>query len=284
MCSLCRDLSPNRGRLSPQFGTAPAPALTKVRCVNKVLTLALLLPVALCPALGQTAAAVSAAPAATGATGAIPDNLVPAETLNRGLALLRDAATAVAPRRARVVVEPGRLDPRLTLASCTRVDAYLPAGMPAWGRVRLGLRCLEGRVRWNVFLPVHVQVVAPAVVATVNLPTGAKLEESQLRVIDTDWSAEPGSPHEQAQPLVGRVLARPLQAGQPVLASHLQNRVWFASGETVRILVTGSGFAIQSEGQALTPGQEGRQARVQTDGGRVVTGLPVGERVIEVKL
>ena len=66
-----------------------------------------------------------------------------------------DAALQQTPQSSplRMEVEVGALDERLRLAPCARVEPYLPAGARLWGRSRLGLRCLEGATRWNVFCP-----------------------------------------------------------------------------------------------------------------------------------
>ena len=52
----------------------------------------------------------------------------------------------------------------------------------------------------------------------------------------------------------------------------------------MRISARGAGFAVQAEGQALTPGYEGQPARVRTESGRIVVGRPVGERQLEALL
>jgi flagella basal body P-ring formation protein FlgA len=50
------------------------------------------------------------------------------------------------------------------------------------------------------------------------------------------------------------------------------------------VIATGAGFALESEAQALSNGIEGQPARVRTESGRVLTGLPSGERRVEVAL
>ena len=209
---------------------------------------------------------------------------VPPETLARGVAMATEAALVLAPANARVAVEAGTLDPRLTLAPCARVEPYLPAGTPAWGRTRLGLRCTDGRARWNVFLPLNVQVFAPGVIATGALPAGAPLTEAQLKRVDIEWSASSSPLFDRIEPLLGRSLSRPLAAGQAVQAAQLQTRQWFASGDTVRIQAVGAGFSVVGEGQALGPGVEGKTVRVQTENGRVLLGKPVSDRSVEVVL
>jgi len=216
----------------------------------------------------------------TGSADAPP---LPPEAVAQALALARDAAAALAPAGARITATSGALDARLHLAACARVEAYLAAGQPAWGRTRIGMRCTEGS-NWKVFLPVQVQVLAPAVVLRQALPAGARLTEGQLDSAEVDWAAATGMPWTDAAALAGRVLVRPLAAGLALRPADLQPRQWFASGQTVRIVATGGGFSISTEGQALTPGIEGQTVRVRTEAGRVLVGRPTGDGEVEVSL
>lgn len=209
---------------------------------------------------------------------------LPAAALLRALALVGDAATVLAPKGARVQALPGTLDTRLNLAPCQRAEPYLPAGVAAWGRTRVGIRCVEGAVRWNIFLPVTVQVWAPAVVASAVLPAGARLEAEQLSLAETDWAATPQAPFDDPAALAGRSLARGVTAGQALRAADLQARRWFAAGETVRVITQGPGFAVTAEGQALSEGVEGQRVRVRIGESHVATGRAVGLRLVEVGL
>ncbi len=80
----------------------------------------------------------------------------------------------------RVEVLVGALDPRLRLAPCEQVEPYLPPGTRLWGQSRIGVRCVQGPTRWNVYLPVTVKVFGPALVATAALPVGSVLKPSDL--------------------------------------------------------------------------------------------------------
>ncbi|HEV6968154.1 flagellar basal body P-ring formation chaperone FlgA [Roseateles sp.] len=204
--------------------------------------------------------------------------------LERVRALAETAARAAAPASARVAVEIGQLDARLRLAPCAQVQPYLPPGMSMWGRTRIGLRCTEGSTRWNVTLPVRVAVFGKAVVATGPLPAGVNLSQDQLAMADIDIAAEPGAVFTEPGLLVGRVLARPLAAGDAVRAPALKSRQWFAAGETVQVLAVGEGFSAASEAQALGPGLEGQAVRVRFESGRVASGRAVGERRVELLL
>lgn len=231
--------------------------------------------------LAAGAAALAQAPAVVPVT--LPA-AVPAGALPQALALVAEAATALAPAGARVQVLPGALDARLKLAACTRVQAQLPAGVPAWGRTRVVLRCTEGPVRWTVFLPVTVQVWAPAAVPTVALGAGAHIEAGQLALAETDWAATAAAPFADPALLAGRVLAHAVPAGQALRSADLQARQWFAAGDTVRVVAGGAGFSIATEGRALAAGVEGQPVRVRIGESHVAAGRPVGPRLVEVGL
>lgn len=240
----------------------------------------------LCPLLLLAAATVSPAQAPAALPAALPalPAAVPAETLPRALALVAEAAAALAPAGARVQVLPGALDARLKLAACARVQPQLPAGVPAWGRTRVALRCTEGPVRWKVFLPVTVQVWARAAVPALALAAGTQLDAGQLVLAEVDWAAAAAPPFADSADLQGRVLARAVPAGQPLRPADLQARQWFAAGDAVRVVTHGSGFSIATEGRALAAGVEGRAVRVRIGESHVATGRPAGPRLVEVGL
>ena len=148
----------------------------------------------------------------------------------QALELSRAAALALAPAGARIEVEAGALDPRLRLAACAQVQAYQRPGQPAWGRTRIGLRCLQGAALWNVMLPVTVQVWAPALVASAPLPTGAALQADQLNRRGR-W-ARCRARRSRPAALHGRTRTRRC-AGQR-RRRRVQQRRWFSDGETCR--------------------------------------------------
>lgn len=233
--------------------------------------------------------AASAPALAAGRVAAAP--ATPVEGVEAGWAPRIEALATQAARAAfgpdrpvRVEVIVGSLDPRLQLAPCRRVDIYLPAGQRAWGRTRVGLRCVEGPTAWNVFLPLTVKVHAGALVAAQALPQGTVLEARHLRMAEVDWS-------EAASPVVvdpalaaGRTLLRTLPEGGTLRQEHLKRHQWFAMGEVVTVVAVGQGFSVSGEGTALTPGIEGQPVRVRTESGRTVSGRAVGARRVEVVL
>lgn len=204
--------------------------------------------------------------------------------LERVRQLAETAARATAPPETRVAVEIGALDARLRLAPCRQVQPYLPPGVSAWGRSRIGLRCMDGVARWNVTLPVRVSVFGRVVVAATPLPAGVNLSQEHLAMADIDIAAEPGAVFTDASALLGRTLGRPLAAADAVRAPALKSRQWFAAGETVQVRAAGNGFAIVAEAQALGPGIEGQDVRIRFESGRVSSGRAIGERRVELLL
>jgi flagella basal body P-ring formation protein FlgA len=195
-----------------------------------------------------------------------------------------DATRAVNSPGLRVQVRVGRLDPRLRLAPCVGVQPYLPAGTRLWGPARIGLRCTDAAVRWNVFLPINVEVYGPALVATTPLAAGRVLAADDLRSAEINLTASRSAAVTRSDVAVGRTLARPLAAGDSLRETDLRARQWFAAGDSVHLVAVGNGWHIRGEGQALAPGVEGQSVRVRTESGRVVRGVAVAERLVEVAL
>ncbi|MFZ2987279.1 flagellar basal body P-ring formation chaperone FlgA [Ideonella sp.] len=189
------------------------------------------------------------------------------------------AATAV-----RIEVEVGQLDPRLQLAPCQRIEPYLPAGLPAWGRTRIGLKCVQGPKAWNVSLPITVKVWRQALVLRDALPAGTVLTAQHLMDAEVDMAAAPGAALTDPALAVGRSLVRPLAAGSALRQPDMKSRLWFAAGETVKVIAGGPGWKIASEGQAMNAGLEGQIIRVRMDNGKLLQGRAVADRLVEISL
>ena len=173
----------------------------------------------------------------------------------------------------RMEVDVGALDERLRLAPCARIEPYLPAGARLWGRSRLGLRCLEGTARWNVFLPLTIKAFGPAWVLTSNVPAGTALTEADAMQAEVDWAAEPASVLADPSMWVGQVASRPLVSGQALRQSMLRAPHAFKVGAQVRVVAEGPGYAVTSMGQALVAGAVGQTVRIRMTNGRIITGI-----------
>lgn len=188
------------------------------------------------------------------------------------------------PPQTRIEVVLGELDPRLKLAPCQKVHAYMPDGVRFWGKSRVGLRCVQGAVRWNVYWPVTVKVWAPGLVAATTLYPGNTIAAADLRVAEVDLASAASPALVKADEVIGRVVAQHVEAGDSLRDDDLKARRWFSAGDPVQLIVRGSGFQVGGLGTALTHGDEGHCARIRMDSGKVVCGEPVGERRAELSL
>ena len=275
------DISANSRRIGPQFG----PPRRRRRFYSGSVDKSLRFLLACASACWLVAAVLGTLLVATAVQAAEGEAAVLSAPLAQQVQQLALAAGERAgDGGARIEVELGALDPRLHLAPCARIEPYLPTGSRPWGRTRVGLRCVQGRTPWNVYLPVTVKVFGTALVATAALPAGATLGPGDLREAEVDLAAAPGAAFTRAEAAVGRTLARSVGAGDTLRQTDLRARQYFAAGDTVQIRAIGRGYQVSGAGQALSPGLEGRPVRVRTDSGRIVSGVAVAEHRVEITL
>lgn len=184
----------------------------------------------------------------------------------------------------RMVVSVGSLDSRLTLAPCGAVEPYVPPGMRLWGKTRVGLRCVDGRTRWNVFLPVQVKAFGQAWVVKGDVAAGTVLAEGDAVLAEVDWAQENNSVLADPALWVGQTTTRRLSTGETLRAGLVKPAQVFQAGATVRVVAQGSGFSVTADGQALSPGVIGAQARVRIDNGRILSGVVLDVRTVRVEL
>lgn len=181
----------------------------------------------------------------------------------------------------RVQIQVGRIDPRLHLAPCGRVEPFLPAGSRLWGRGAVGVRCVEG-ANWTATMPVNVMVFGNALVAANNLTAQTPLSAGDFRLEEVELTRESGQPVQDAAQLVGRSLMRPMTVGQVLKTDYLRVQQTVSAGDQVKIQVIGDGFVVSADGIAMMAGGNGQMLRVRLDNGRILSGT-VRDHTIEVR-
>ena len=184
----------------------------------------------------------------------------------------------------RMEVSVGALDSRLRLAPCAQVEPYIPPGTRLWGRTRLGLRCLDAGIRWNVFLPVTIKAFGPAWVVKGDLAAGAVLTAADTIKAEVDWAQETPAIVSDPAAWLGQVVVRPLSTGQALRQGMFRPAQVFAAGAQVRVVAQGAGFQISAEGQALSAGVVGQATRVKMDNGRIMPATVLDLRTVRVDL
>lgn len=176
----------------------------------------------------------------------------------------------------------GHVDSRLHLAPCARVEPFLPAGARLWGRGMVGVRCVEG-AGWSTYVPIHVRIYGPAVVAARGLSAGQALNAADVRIEEIELTREPPGVLNDPAQVENKVLLRTLTMGQPIRGDQLRARPVVASGEQVKLTYSGSGFMVSAEARALAPAVDGQHVRVQLQSGKILTGTARAGGVVEIR-
>lgn len=184
----------------------------------------------------------------------------------------------------RMEITVGALDSRLRLAPCARVEPYLPPGTRLWGKTRLGLRCLEGSAKWNVFLPVTVKAYGQAWVVKGQVPAGAALTPDDVMEAEVDWAEQREAIISNPDQWLGQVANRALTSGQALRQGMIRPAQVFRAGAQIRVLAQGAGFEITSDGQALSAGVVGQSARVKMGNGHVMSGEVLDSRTVRLEI
>jgi flagella basal body P-ring formation protein FlgA len=203
------------------------------------------------------------------------------------LSWARSAAAASQPdptQPLRLELTVGALDSRLRLAPCAHVEPYLPPGARLWGQSRVGLRCTDGTVKWNVSVPVTVRAFGNAWVVRGQVQAGSALTQADVVQVETDW-AEDSSPVLIDSALwLGQTATRTLGTGQVLRSGLVRATQVFQAGTPVRVVAQGPGFQISSDAQALSAGVVGQMARVRMDNGRITSGTVLDARTVKIEL
>jgi flagella basal body P-ring formation protein FlgA len=219
------------------------------------------------------------APPATAAAATVAAVVAP-DSPERSVQMLLEREIAGVAGRAEITV--GQLDPRLALAPCANIEPFLPAGTRAWGRFNVGMRCREGAT-WTVFLPVTVKIYGVALTARKSLMFGTMPAEGDVEALESELTREPGTPVSELKQVEGRVLARALFPGQILRLEYFRAAPAISQGEQVKLVATGTGFTISTDGEALAQALEGQSVRVKTETGRIVSGTARAGRVVELR-
>lgn len=199
---------------------------------------------------------------------------------------LREAVTAFLTVQAgglpgQINIDVGAIDPRLNLAACAAPEAFLPNGSRAWGKTSVGVKCTTPSP-WTIYIPAVVHVTGEYLVAAVPVAQGQTIGANDLAKVRGDLTAlPPGIVTEPAQ-AVGFTVARSLAVGAPLRQDALRAQQAVAMGQTVRVVASGPGFKVTSEGRALANGADGQTVQVRTPAGQVVSGVARMSGIVEV--
>ena len=178
-------------------------------------------------------------------------------------------------------IEIGKVSDSNRAAQCKTWQAFLPAGERAWGRVTVGVRCLEGTTL-SLFVTANVKVEGKYVVMMRAVSGGQVLTASDVELTDGELTALPPDIVTQIGDVVGQTTRQGLSPKQPLRAVYLKSAIAVQAGQTVKVISRGPSFAVANVGKALNNAELGQLVRVRLDNKQIVSGIARETGVIEV--
>ncbi|WP_034293338.1 flagellar basal body P-ring formation chaperone FlgA [Herbaspirillum sp. RV1423] len=178
-----------------------------------------------------------------------------------------------------IAVEP--VDNRLNLAACPSPQAFMPNGGRLWGKTTIGIKC-TAPAPWTVYVRATVQVIADYIVTSTPLAQGQVIGPNDITHVKGDLSNLPNGIVTEESQAIGRIANMSLAAGAPLRQDALRSNRVVQQGQAVRVVSTGPGFQITTEGRAMTNASEGQMAQAKTPTGQVVSGIAKAGGIVEI--
>lgn len=182
-----------------------------------------------------------------------------------------------------VNIQVGEFAPDNVLPPCVQLEAFLPPGTRAWGRVAVGVRCLAPSP-WSAWVPSEVRVkglylvtAAPVAAGQLIGPADIRREAGELTTLAADILTDPTQ-------AVGHAARIGLATGRPLAASHLRLPPAVVQGQPVKVVSRGPGFQVANDGTALSTAGDGQPAQVRLANGQVLRGTARNGGVVEITL
>ena len=171
-----------------------------------------------------------------------------------------------------VQITVGQLDAHLNLAACPTPEAFLPTGSRVWGKTTVGVRCTAPAI-WTVYVTAQVKVLSEYLASAAPLASGQLVGTGDLMKVKGDLTALPAGILTDPAQAVGRTVAMSMAPGSPLRQDVLKTVQAIQQGQAVRLVSSGAGFSVTTEGRALNNAGVGQIAQARTSGGQVVSGV-----------
>jgi len=188
--------------------------------------------------------------------------------------------TAGQPGQVRITVTPPAIPPNMP--ACGQLEPWLPAGARPWGKLRVGVRCID-QASWALYVPAEVSVLGDYLVSARALSPGDVLGAADLEIRSGEITAMGRNLLTDANQAIGKQMRFAVSRGQPLRATMLAAPIVIESGRPVKIVAQGTGFQVANQGVALGSARAGDALRVRLSSGKVVSGIATenGEVMIQ---
>lgn len=191
-------------------------------------------------------------------------------------AFVRDQTTGLP---GKVIIAVGDIDPNLSLPACRRVEPFLADKSRLWGSTTVGVKC-EGM--WTIYVPVRIRVMTHVVMSARPLSQGMVVGPGDVMLQDADLASSPPGILTDVGDAVGKTMNASIPSGYPIRITMLRAPLIVTQGQSVKLISSGRGFQVTSEGIALGAAADGQTVQVRTTSGHVVSGIARPGPVVEV--
>ena len=167
------------------------------------------------------------------------------------------------------------------LPPCSALEAYSPPGSRLSGKTYIGVRCLGPNI-WNVLVPAQIAVTGNYVITSRALPAGQALQADDLSIRTGDIFSLPTGVVTNPETALGKTLRNALGAGQALRSEQLLAPLVIRQGQTVRVMTSGTGFAVSGEGKAMNNAAEGQVAQIRMGAGQTISGIARADGTVEI--
>ncbi|NKG31800.1 flagellar basal body P-ring formation protein FlgA [Erwinia rhapontici] len=158
--------------------------------------------------------------------------------------------------------------PQTMWPACEQPQFSLPGNSRMWGNISVAANCDQNRR----YIQVQVQVSGQYLVATRQVPRGATISASDMRMEQGRLDTLPARTLTSPADAVGAIALRDINPGQPVTLMMMRQPWRVKAGQMVTVTASGEGFNISSEGKALNNATSTQPVRVRMSSGQIVMG------------
>lgn len=189
------------------------------------------------------------------------------------------------PHRGSIDIKIERIDSRLKLNKCQNpLRAFLSNNNRIGGKLIVGVRCTKPKP-WLVYVPAEVTIFEEILVASKPLQRGHILDQTDISRAKIKTSNSNTVYFTDPNRIIGKVLVRPIKAGNILAAHLLQAPRLIRRGQQVTLLVDISGLQIRMKGHALSDGAAGDLVRVRNaKTKRIVEGIVKKPGIVQVSM
>ncbi len=180
----------------------------------------------------------------------------------------------------KVTLKVDEIDPRIVLAACSQLEAFLPAGASLLGKTSVGVRCTE-KNGWSLFMSATITSTMNMLISSKPLQQGQVISSGDFNIQSGEIS-QPGIVTDEAQ-VVGKVIKFSIGAGQLLKQDMFRAPFVVTQGQSVQLTAVGDGFKLRSEGIAMNNAAAGQAAQVKVPSGQIISGIAQTNGIVEVQ-